>query len=61
MKAFQQFGIYLFPCNKCDDGLHALHLQVCLKPGCASKNYFFKQNHIYDKLKWKECFKEIVQ
>ena len=38
---YKEYGIYIFPCNKCDDGIQALHLQKCQKPGCENTNLFF--------------------
>ena len=40
-KQFKEFGIYLFPCNKCNDGLQALHIEKCLLPGCGGINNFY--------------------
>jgi hypothetical protein len=39
-KHFKQFNIYLFQCNKCDTGLHALHIDKCLDKKCESINSF---------------------
>ncbi len=57
-KKYMPFDIYLLPCSKCSDGLMALHLEKCLKPGCNSTNDFqeqFKPNH----KQWEACLAEI--
>ena len=39
-KEIKKYGIYLFPCNKCDGGIFALHIEKCLSPNCESINKF---------------------
>lgn len=59
-KKFKEFGIFLFPCNKCSDGLQALHLSKCLKPGCGSVNHFHQPGCLTDEAKWRQCNREII-
>ena len=48
-KQFKEFGIYLFPCNSCSDGLQVLHLEKCLMPGCGGINNFLQPDCVTDK------------
>jgi hypothetical protein len=57
-KHFKPFNIYLFQCNRCDTGLHALHIDKCLNTKCDSINSF-KQEIQVDDVIWMDCFKQL--
>jgi hypothetical protein len=60
-KKYKPFNIFLFKCNKCDTGLHALHLPNCLNnQNCPSENSFQQADRLPDFKMWIECLKELT-
>jgi hypothetical protein len=55
---FKPFNVYLFQCNRCDTGIHALHIDKCLNTKCDSINSF-KQKIQVDQEIWMDCFKQL--
>jgi len=52
---YKEYGIYFYPCNRCEKGLQALHIATCILPLCANKNNYYDKNIQVDPEVWKNC------
>lgn len=43
-KKYFKHKIYMFPCNRCMDGLQALHLTHCINRKCNEENPYFDKS-----------------
>lgn len=56
---YAEFGVYLYPCAECEDGVVALHASTCLR--CKAQNLFKdEQTHVDEKV-WQMCRFEMQQ
>ena len=45
-KKYEKYGIYLYPCNKCDQVTQALHIEHCFNPQCKTLNLYYQKPEI---------------